>query len=817
MCLSKIARVLLALLALLPGAGGASPLLINAQQATFRTSPEYIRDHFAHIDALPFDGMVISTATSRRVMSDQVRTYAQMSADFAPLDGLPFTRMKHNLALVNVDRPADFFGDWSVAIENFRTLARVVKERGFAGICFDNEEYSGAQYNYPDDCAYPEKSLVEYSAQARLRGRHVMQAVVGEFPDIVFLTLIGPYNSHSGTPAVVLGGGNWDGNELRGAFTAGLIEGADSRTRFVDGGEVYTYRSAADFQTSYDFRKFTIASAAEHCLFIPAPLRSVWAQRVSIGFGIYNLPYNGAPMDPGILRTTLERALNQADDYVWLYFENENWNAPGEIAPGWIDAVVGARAAVATPAVSPAPSVSIVSPAVASTFQMPATLTLAANASDADGSITKVEFFDGAAKLGETTTAPYQYAWSNPAAGTHSLTAKATDDSSAQTISSAVPITISTSFSAQINFQIAGVTPPVGYFADHGDAYGSRGNGLEYGWNVSHVENARLPGGSADLRLATLCQMRSGGVWEIAVPNGDYAVTVGIGDGGSPSTHTINVEGVNYWSAQALAAGEFVSRTHTITVTDGRLTIDQGAAGYEDTRIDYVLIAATTAPPAAPRGLSAVTVSADAVDLRWTDESSNESGFMLQRSTSADFSTDLESFTLAADATGYLDMGVSAATTYHYRLRAFNTPGPSVFSDSAAPATPILDIDGDGIHDPLETAPLLAGADDRSLDSDSDGFANAVEWAAGTDPASGQSRPQLHLISAPGSTPGETALTLMFSTLGGHNYLIDYTDSPPDGLWTMLPGSLLPGDGEPQVIEDLTASPARFYRLRTWR
>ena len=301
------------------------------------------------------------------------------------------------------------------------------------------------------------------------------------------------------------------------------------------------------------------------------------------------------------------------------------------------------------------------------------------------------------------------------------------------------------------------------------------------------------------------------------MPDGEYPVTVGIGDGGYPSTHTISVEGVSYWSAQALAAGEFVSQTHTITVTDGRLTIDQDAADYEATRIDYVLIAENTAPPAAPGGLSAVAVSADAVALSWMDNSSNESGFTLQRSTGADFSTDVESFTLGAAATGYLDTGLTAATTYYYRVCAFNTPGSSVFSSTVPATTPILDIDGDGIHDTLETNPLLVGADDRSVDSDHDGFANSVEWEAATDPADGQSRPELHFTCRAGSAPGETALTLSFFTVAGRHYLIDYTDSFSDGLWTMLAGSRLMGEGAPHIVEDLTASPARFYRLRIWR
>lgn len=41
--------------------GTAAPLLINAQQADYRTRPEYIRDHFAYIETLPFDGLGIKT------------------------------------------------------------------------------------------------------------------------------------------------------------------------------------------------------------------------------------------------------------------------------------------------------------------------------------------------------------------------------------------------------------------------------------------------------------------------------------------------------------------------------------------------------------------------------------------------------------------------------------------------------------------------------------------------------------------------------------------------------------------------------------
>ena len=39
---------------------------------------------------------------------------------------------------------------------------------------------------------------------------------------------------------------------------------------------------------------------------------------------------------------------------------------------------------------------------------------MSATASDADGSVTKVEFFAGTVKIGEDTEAPYEAVWSNP-------------------------------------------------------------------------------------------------------------------------------------------------------------------------------------------------------------------------------------------------------------------------------------------------------------------------------------------------------------------------------------------------------------------
>lgn len=89
-----------------------------------------------------------------------------------------------------------------------------------------------------------------------------------------------------------------------------------------------------------------------------------------------------------------------------------------------------------------APAVSITSPAGGASFTAPATVTITASASDADGTIAKVEFYNGSTKLGEATASPYTYTWSNVAAGSYSITAKATDNGSASTTSAAVAIQV---------------------------------------------------------------------------------------------------------------------------------------------------------------------------------------------------------------------------------------------------------------------------------------------------------------------------------------------------------------------------------------
>jgi predicted phage tail protein len=92
------------------------------------------------------------------------------------------------------------------------------------------------------------------------------------------------------------------------------------------------------------------------------------------------------------------------------------------------------------------------------------------------------------------------------------------------------------------------------------------------------------------------------------------------------------------------------------------------------------------AVPSAPTGLRATAVSRSRIDLSWTDASTNETRFEIERST-AGRSFQLVA-TVAANSVFFADTGLRARTTYTYRIRACNQLGCSAPSNQASATTP---------------------------------------------------------------------------------------------------------------------------------
>ncbi len=96
------------------------------------------------------------------------------------------------------------------------------------------------------------------------------------------------------------------------------------------------------------------------------------------------------------------------------------------------------------------PSVAVISAFTSANYTAPADITITATASDTDGSIAKVEFFQGGTRLGEAINAPYSMVWSNVAAGSYWITAKATSAGGAVATSIPVNVTVSSTTAAQV-------------------------------------------------------------------------------------------------------------------------------------------------------------------------------------------------------------------------------------------------------------------------------------------------------------------------------------------------------------------------------
>lgn len=90
------------------------------------------------------------------------------------------------------------------------------------------------------------------------------------------------------------------------------------------------------------------------------------------------------------------------------------------------------------------PSVTITSPTVKDSFISPASIAISATASDSDGLITKVEFYNGANLLGTAHSTPYSINWTDAAAGNYLITAKVTDNNDSVSISTPVTVIVKT-------------------------------------------------------------------------------------------------------------------------------------------------------------------------------------------------------------------------------------------------------------------------------------------------------------------------------------------------------------------------------------
>jgi hypothetical protein len=302
----------------------------------------FMREHVAQLEASPFDGCVFHINAvspdgkaesftwlcwSKRAFSE---SHVQRAID--DLKQTPFKRFTHNFLRFNTT-PADidWFDDYSAVVNNARLAAKVASDGHCKGLLFDIEQYNAPLFQYKKQRDAATKSWDVYAAQVRKRGREVMEAFQAGYPGLTVFLTFGyslPWRESGGgkKPLADCGYG------LLAPFLDGLVDGARGRSRLVDGHEsAYGYMEPSRFPAAYKEMK--------HGLLPIVADPSKFSRVFSFSFGIWidrdwrNAGWNTDdpgknPHTPEKLEPLVRKALETADEYVWIYTETPRWWSP---------------------------------------------------------------------------------------------------------------------------------------------------------------------------------------------------------------------------------------------------------------------------------------------------------------------------------------------------------------------------------------------------------------------------------------------------------------------------------------------------------
>ena len=266
-----------------------------------------------------------------------------------------FDRFSDNFLRFNT-APADvdWFDDFASIVGNARLAARVAREGHCRGILFDVEQYQGKLFEYHKQRDASTKPWAEYATQGRLRGREVMTAFRQGYPGVTVLLTFGhsyPWKqSEAGkTPLPDCEYG------LLAPFLDGMVEATEAGARLVDAHELsYGYRDLEKF----DLARRTILEGVLPIVEKPEAYRKA----ISVGFGLwldYDWPKHGWDeadlsknyFTPIAFEASTRKALELADEYVWIYTEKPRWwtepGPPASLPAPYIEALRRARKGLA--------------------------------------------------------------------------------------------------------------------------------------------------------------------------------------------------------------------------------------------------------------------------------------------------------------------------------------------------------------------------------------------------------------------------------------------------------------------------------------
>jgi hypothetical protein len=454
--------------------------------------------------------------------------------------------------------------------------------------------------------------------------------------------------------------------------------------------------------------------------------------------------------------------------------------------------------------------ISIASPAHNSPYTASATVTFTSTVSDADGSVIKVEYYSGVIRLGESTTAPnFPFVWTSTS-GTHTITAKATDNSLGTSISAPITVYVTPTITQGLRgdyYANKTLTAPI--VGTHTDASSSAtAIGFSTTSNPAWPTSFGFP-----ITGTTNFSVRWSGQIFIA-KSGNYTFTTYNANDGT-RLFVNGTQIINNWvnvpdntyaittsSGIALTAGQLydIVLEYYQDTGNGNITLRWNAGGGFTKDIPQSVLYPDSVPimvnhPASlskDQGQSATFTalsSGHGLTYQW-----RKNGVFIPGATS-------QTYTIP---------NLTPGDAAQYSVFVFNSYGFAI-SNNAQLTVTYTDTDGDGIQDYWETTNGLNpnSAVDATLDTDGDGYSNLQEFLAGTNPNDANSKFAVTIANA-NSGPG---YTLTFTAMPFKSYTVQYKDSLTAATWTTL--QTYPSTPTQQTITftDSTGTSSRFYKV----
>jgi hypothetical protein len=305
----------------------------------------FMKVHVAEMERTPFDGTVFHVDYTKqdgsraRFMNEGWSGRRFSEGDLQPaideLTSTHFTRFTDNFLRFNVvPGDVDWFDDagFAAVTSNARLAARVARDGKAVGVLFDIEQYATHLFDYSKQRDAKTKSWDDYAAQTCRRGREVMAAFQDGFgPNLKVLLTFGYslplseiYPSHDAGKLRTVSYG------LLAPFLDGMLDAAAPDTRLIDGFEIsYSFKTRQQF---VDGRR----TMREGVLPIVGADHEKYARQFEVAFGLWmdhdwrkiawdTHDFSKNHFTPDAFEQSLRFALEQTDEYVWVYTEKPKW------------------------------------------------------------------------------------------------------------------------------------------------------------------------------------------------------------------------------------------------------------------------------------------------------------------------------------------------------------------------------------------------------------------------------------------------------------------------------------------------------------